>query len=222
MISVSVKAFGIEDVRAYLANVQKQVPFATARALTKTAQDTRDALKVQIKKDLDRPTPFTVRGISSASATKASLQARVYVRDIQAGYLWYAVEGGVAGSRVRPGNIRLNKYGNIPRKSLGKLLARPDVFYGTIRGITGIWQRGRVRGDRFTTEVKSYRGARGQAGYKYRSGNLSRNVRLIAAKENNVRYQKRFNFYTGGAKAINRVWEKNMSESLNFAIKTAK
>lgn len=222
MLDLAVKVTGIKEARAFLAGVQEQIPFATAKALTRTAQQTRDELKTQAKKDLDRPTPFTIRGITIATATKQRLSARVFIRDIQAEYLWYAVEGGVAGRMVQPANIRLNRYGNIPRKALKRLLARPDVFYGTIRGITGIWQRGRVRGNRFTTEVKSYRGARGQTGYKHRAGNIYRNVKLIAAKAESVRYQKRFDFYGAGMRKIDRVWQLNMDDAINYALKTAR
>lgn len=222
MLNLSVKVSGITETRAFLTGFQKQLPFATAKALTKTAQQTRDELKAQIQKDLDRPTPFTIRGISIRSATKANQQSLVYIKDIQAEYLFYSVEGGLAGRSIQPANVRLNKYGNIPRRALKKLLARPDVFYGTIRGITGIWQRGRVRGEGFTTEVKSYRGARGQTGYKYKAGNIYRNVRLIAKREQNVRYKKRFDFYGGGERKVNRVWQKNMDDAINFALKTAR
>ena len=222
MLDMTVRVKGIDELQGYLAGVQNQMPFATAKALTRTAQQTRDELKDKIKTELDRPTSFTIRGITIETAKKTRLRARVFVKDIQAEYLWYAVEGGVMGRMIQPANIRLNRYGNIPRKALKRLLARPDVFYGTIKGITGIWQRGRVRGERFTTEVKSYRGAKGQKGYKYRDGNIYRNVRLIAARAENVRYKTRFDFYGIGMRKVDRVWEKNMDDAINHALRTAR
>ena len=58
-ISIDVRA-DIKGAVKYLNRVQrKQVPFATALALTRTAQDVAKAETAQISKKLDRPTPFT-------------------------------------------------------------------------------------------------------------------------------------------------------------------
>lgn len=219
-VELSVEVNGLKEVQAMIRGMEKQLPFATATALTKTAQDVREDLKQQISYDLDQPTPFTVRGITMQSAKKARLWSSVFVKNIQSEYLFYAVEGGTQGKMIQPANIRLNKYGNIPRNKLRKLLARPDVFYATIKGITGIWQRGSVRGNRFTTQVKSYRGPRKQTGYEFR--NKGRNVRLLAVKDQRVRYKERFDFYGHATRQFDRVWQRNFDAALDHALKTAR
>jgi hypothetical protein len=40
-----------------------------------------------------------------------------------------------------PAGIALNEFGNIQRGKIRQLLARKDTFSGTVRGISGIWQR---------------------------------------------------------------------------------
>jgi len=220
-VSMTVSVSGLTQASAYIGGFTKQLPFATAKALTKTAQDVRDDLKKRIVQDLQQPTPFTVRGITIETAKKTRLWSRVYVKDIQAQYLYYAVEGGKQNKMIQPANIRLNKYGNIPRRSLTKLLARPDVFYGTIKGVTGIWQRGRRRGQhRFSTQVKSFRGARKQTGFLFR--NQGRNLRLLAVKDVNVRYKGRFDFYGHAIRKANRVWITNFDKALAAALATAR
>ena len=222
MLNIAVKTVGLKSVLANLSGAAKQMPFATAKALTDTAKDVRKREQVKMPQEIDRPTRFTLRGLGIQTATKRKLESRVFFKDIQSEYLFWVVEGGLAGKRIQPANIRLNKYGNIPRKSLKRLLARPDVFYGTIRGITGVWQRGIVRGKRFTTEVKASRGPRGQTGYKFRAGNIYRNVRLLAVRDEQVRYKQTFDFYGIAQREVDRRWVKNFDRSLDLALRTAR
>lgn len=185
--------------------IAKQLPFAAAKALTKTAKDAQKALDRQVDKKIDRPTPFTRRSFGVSPAKKSKLLSSIFIKDIQAGYLKYLVDGGVRvpkggkGAFLVPVNIRLNKFGNIPGLRRGakveKLLARPNTFKGTIRGVSGIWQR---------------------------HGPKKRKVKLLLRFEDSATYQERFPFYkitTGVARSrLNR----NLKDSIDFAIKTAR
>lgn len=42
---------------------------------------------------------------------------------------------------LNPKNIKLNKYGNLPRNKLSQLKAKPNTFIGEIKGVNGVWQR---------------------------------------------------------------------------------
>lgn len=42
---------------------------------------------------------------------------------------------------LNPKNIKLNKYGNLPRNKLSQLKAKPNTFVGEIKGVNGVWQR---------------------------------------------------------------------------------
>lgn len=142
--------FAVKDnidqvVREVERRFARQVPFATAKALTETAKDVQRAVVEQLPAIFDRPTPFTMRGIGVSYATKATLTSRVFIKDIQRGYLQLEVTGGTRTPSKRalvvPSGVDLNAYGNMPRNKLKALLARKDVFSGKVRGVGGIWQR---------------------------------------------------------------------------------
>lgn len=124
----------------------KQLPFAIARALTETARDSvKPAIEKRIETAFDNPTPFTKKGVGWVGATKARLVATVLIKPIQADYLKLQETGGTRKPKGRalviPSQIRLNKYGNIPRRKLQQLLQKPNVFSGRVGGVGGVWQR---------------------------------------------------------------------------------
>lgn len=137
------------NVKAVLAKVrhdiERQVASAAAKALTDTARDVRQAEMAEMQRVLDRPIPFTMRGIGYAPANASNLTARVFVRDAQLAYLGIQVSGGLEHPKgrafLKPVGVGLNQYGNIPRRKIKQLLARKDTFSGTVHGIGGIWQR---------------------------------------------------------------------------------
>ncbi|HOW49399.1 MAG TPA: hypothetical protein PLB26_17295 [Rubrivivax sp.] len=106
--------------------VSDQIPFATALALTKTAQDGTDEMKAQSDRLLDRPTPFTQRAWMSVRATKTQLVASVRAREAQAAYLQWQVFGGDRAPNRKalklPTAIKLNDFGNIPRGEIARLI----------------------------------------------------------------------------------------------------
>lgn len=147
MISVAHNIAQFERGLSDLA--QRQLPFATALALNDTAGAVKDAWSVHLERRLDRPTPFTKRGIYQRRASKARLTAEVGMKDIQAGYLSTLVQGGTrlpAGRALLvPVRQRVNQYGNLPRGAVRRLLARDDVFSGKVGRGAGIFQRGKSR-----------------------------------------------------------------------------
>ena len=128
---------------------KKQIPFATALALTKTAQSAQKALRKAAIQQIDNPTPFTLRGFRIRKANKKTLTAEVFIADTQSEYLKYAIEGGTRTPKkraiIQPGAIKLNKYGNIPKNAINRIMARRDTFSGVIGGVPGIWQRKKKR-----------------------------------------------------------------------------
>ncbi|EFJ8793866.1 hypothetical protein AXA14_005177 [Escherichia coli] len=135
----------LKDLSRKLEAIKKQIPFATARAMTSVARQIRDAQKTAIQRRLSNPTPFTVNSVRSAGATKNNLVARVFVMDTAAAYLGPFETGGVhhlsGKALLNPKNIRLNKYGNLPRRKLDQLKSKPNVFVGKVNGVSGVWQR---------------------------------------------------------------------------------
>lgn len=109
-----------------------QLPFATARALNATTEAIAANTTRALDERLDRPTPFTKRGIARRFATKARPWSDVFFRDIQAAYLAWAEDGGERlpkGMAIPiPVGLRRNAYGNMARGALARLRGRSDVF----------------------------------------------------------------------------------------------
>lgn len=135
----------LKDLQAQRSQLRKQVPFATAQALTKVAREIEAAQKIALQRNLENPTPFTVKAVGSTAARKDNLRARVFVRDIAASYLKPFEIGGQhklnGNALLNPKNIKLNKYGNLARNKMSQLKAKPDVFVGDFNGVNGVWQR---------------------------------------------------------------------------------
>lgn len=135
----------LKDLSSQLRQLQKQIPFATAQAMTKVVRQIEVAQKTAFERHLDNPTPFTVKSVGSVGARKNSLRAKVFVRDTAAGYLEpfeFDGEHKLNGSALlNPKDIKLNKYGNLPRNKLSQLKAKENVFVGEVDGVNAVWQR---------------------------------------------------------------------------------
>ncbi|HFJ9769574.1 TPA: hypothetical protein ACGW1T_000360 [Raoultella ornithinolytica] len=135
----------LKDLSRQLKQLQKQIPFATAQAMTSVVRDIAAAQKVVLGRKLESPTPFTVNSVGSAGARKNNLRAKVFVRDVAAEYLEPFEFGGEhklnSQALLNPKNIKLNKYGNMPRNKLSQLKAKPNVFVGEVNGVDAVWQR---------------------------------------------------------------------------------
>jgi hypothetical protein len=195
MISVSV------DITKALAKLRdfpsNQLPFAVASALTTTAQQTSNLLTNKLPEFFDRPTPYTMRAIGIERATKAKLQARVFVKPDQLKYLVFGIEGGTRvaqkGAMPLPIDQPRNQYGNLARNKVKQLLARKDVFSGKVNGVDGIWQR-------------SSRG----------------HLRLLIRYVSKATFRKQYPFYQLGADTAKAAFPGNFKASMANAIRTAR
>jgi hypothetical protein len=68
-------------LKAFAAMREKDAPFLTAYALTKTAQDIKDAERASMSDVFDRPTNFTLNALAVKTASKTDLNAIVYFKD---------------------------------------------------------------------------------------------------------------------------------------------
>lgn len=192
----------MEVIKAFQDLAQKQMPFAASLALNETAQDAKNAVTKQIEKKLDRPTRFTLNAVGVRRASKRNLKATVFIKDIQAEYLQYAIEGGTRKPKdkalVVPRDIRLNKYGNIPGlrggKKIAALLNKPNTFMGTIKGQSGIWQR----------------------------TNKNKRLKLLLAFEDKIEYRKRLDFHKIVAGVAKNRLQRNLKRALEHAVRTAR
>lgn len=196
-ITVDSKAFD----QAMKLLVQKQMPFAASKAINDTAKDAQNAVRAQMQKKLDRPTPFTLNATGVKRATKTRLKATIFIKDIQAQYLQYQIAGGTRSPKDKsipiPRDIKLNKYGNIPGmrggKKIAALLNKPNTFMGTVRGQSGVWQR----------------------------TNKNKKLKLLIAFEEKATYRPRLDFFKIVAGVHKGRMQANLKRALEMALRTS-
>lgn len=176
---------------------RRQLPFATALALTRTAEDVKTNTLKRMARVFDRPTPFTMRGVAVRRASKRRPAAAVFLKDRQADYLEHQETGGTrtpsGRALVIPQAARVNRYGNLPRGAVARAAARPDTFEGTVNGTPGIWQR--KRGGK---------------------------VRLLVSYADRARYAPRFGFQDGARKTAVARFGERFAEAFAEALRTAR
>lgn len=143
MITIDVRN-NFPEVKAALADAGKQVPFALARALTRTGQQVKVAEVEEMRRTFDRPTNFTLNALYLKTATKADLQARVFFKDTgtRPHFLLPQIEGGdrplkrfeqrlVRAGYMYPNEVavpaagaRLDSYGNVSRGQIVQILSQ--------------------------------------------------------------------------------------------------
>ena len=148
-----------KQLTAHLNRIQrKQIPFATAKALTQTAKDVRESLKKALPRFLDRPTKGITKSVQVEKATKYNVTARVGFAGLGFGKTaWKESPAKIMRRHIKGGTRypnktaiavpvkqRTNKYGNLPRNKISTLLANTTKYFsGTPKGISnaGIYER---------------------------------------------------------------------------------
>lgn len=150
MISIQVRSNAAALQRKLDDMARKQLPFAIAQGINRTALRVQEAEIENIKRTLEHPTPFTQKSVGLRKARKTEQTAVIYMRDIAAGYLKPYETGGVhklnSRALLNPKDIKLNQYGQLSRSTLKNLKGRPDIFIGIVKtadggAINGVWQR---------------------------------------------------------------------------------
>lgn len=146
--------------KGLLAGYQKQIPYATAVALTKTAKAAQAEVIKEMPRVLDRPKPFTLNSIYIKPATKLTLSAEIGAKDFApkgnpaSKFLRKPVYGGGRSHKgfenalIRAGimrsneyavpgdDLRLNKYGNIPQGAISRMLSHLKASPDPLQNIT--------------------------------------------------------------------------------------
>ena len=148
-MQISVKS-NIKEVTKGLNSIQKkQIPFATARALTFTAKDGAKYINKASTKFVDRPNPFTKRAFAFLKATKQTLTSTVFAKDVQGTYLKHIVEGTTRNRRrgkpypVSASKGLLDAYGNFGKgySRIRSAKKKKNRFIANIKGTEGLWER---------------------------------------------------------------------------------
>lgn len=123
---------------------RRQVPFAAAKALTKTAQQAQMKVREGLPQRFTIRNSFVEKGIRIKPARKRNLEAVVYSKD---DFMALHETGGVKRPRgqhlaLPTDNVKRNQRGIVTRANRPKRqLNKPNVFKGTISGVEGVWKR---------------------------------------------------------------------------------
>lgn len=224
MLDISVR-FDVKALNKRLdAFAAKQLPFATAQAINATLKIAQEAERDNMRRMLDRPTPFTVNSVAVKRADKRSLTGRMFVRDIAAAYLEPFEVGGM---HKLPGSGRtwlnpkdktqlLNKYGNIPQKKIAALKGRKDVFIGRVKTkagfVDGLWQR--------PTYVHAETvGATKRAAKKF---NTSGRMKLLMRFGDPIAVKQKLGYRETAKRIVAKHFQAELKKAVDAAIKTAK
>jgi len=222
MIKVEIK--GMKALQASLAGMQKQVNFAASKALNRIAKNISDAMPQEIENAIDRPTPFTKRGVGVLKYAKRDDRiAIVGFRRKQAEYMQWQVEGGTynpgsKGLRL-PSAIKLNQYGNIPKGIIAQLISVARKERGLKKASS---KRIRVSAnvELFYGDPKDQKGKAWPRGiYKAVNNAL---IPLIVFPVTQAKYKVKFDFYGKAERIANKEWRKAFDEELDNALRTAR
>lgn len=210
--------------------IQRQVPFAIAQGINRTAQRVVEAERKNLADTLERPSPFTRNAVGLRRAKKTTPTAVVYMKDITASYLEPFETGGVhklpGRAFLNPKNIRLNQYGQLPRGTLASLKGRPDVFIGAVKTasgetINGVWQRPT------NTKRVTLLNARGKRLGKLNKLDATQNngrgkLKLLIRFGDAVPVKKQLNWGARAKQIVDQWIDRDLEDALTAAMKTSK
>lgn len=214
----------VEAVLADSRRLPSQFQFACAKALTDTVRLVQAAMPGHLDSSLDRPTQFTKAGFYIQPARKDSLTAAVGVKDRQAQYLAYQVEGGTrtpARQALRlPSVVDLNESGNLPAGLIRQLVARARAGRGTTKRQA---QRYGI-----SSAANLFYGEPGDG----RPAGLYTRVRLgpdreqlmpiVVFPKQPARYEPRFDFYGQAQRIVEREFDGALVRAWQHALATAR
>ena len=207
MFDISVRG----DVKALAKTfgrfVSDQIPFAAAQAVNAVALKVQQAERANMLAVLDGPTPFTLNSIGIVKANKRTLTATVYVKPRAAEYLEPYELGGTnklnGKALLKPVDQKVNKYGNLPNRTLARLNAKKSVFVGKVKTkngvVDGFWQRAKPT-------------KRGKPG----------GLKLLVKFEDAHEATQRLNYRALAKRTVSAGFKKDFQEAMKKAISSAR
>ncbi len=196
MISINVKS-NVKQFTRHLKRVEKkQIPFATARALTWTAKDVQKWLIKKIPSIFNVTKKWWLKqqptGIRIKPAKKNDLVSSVYTK---AHFAHLQEEGGTKRpTKSKNLMIPTKKVPKSRRKSGGAaVILKGKKVFSTARGI-----------------------------YRRKGGKKSKSIELLYHKEKSANIKPRFNFKRTAHTIATRMFKRNFLKSLANALKTSR
>lgn len=236
MIGLSISV-DISNTERYLDKVQKQIPFAIAKSLTKTAQDIKKDERIEMTRVFDRPTRYTLNSLYVLPARKSKLVAVVKIKDeaikgnAAVKYLKEQMEGGgrsykgfekllISRGQMPSGmyavpsrTMKLNKFGNVTNGMIQKILsglgAQRDIYQRSRSGSKthGKYFSGIVSGTHGIWDVN-----------KLRKG-LPALLFLFVKRPT---YNRRFKFHAVAERTAKRMFTARFNHEMKRALATAR
>lgn len=224
-IHIEVKS-NLKDSARWLGDRGKQVRYATAVALTRTARRLSEMYVAEVGRVFDKPVAFTRRSFGFSSANKATLTAKVFIKDRQARYLLPNIVGGRRGLKAfekrlggetgvsdywAPGRgVRLTAAGNLSLSEIRSIAASlrksgkyGEVFVGVPRGHAGdpfgIWARPKTTG-------------------RWVRGAITPLLIRVAAPN----YKQRFDFFGFAEKHVHHIFNEEFQRAYAEALRTVR
>lgn len=214
---------GLDAVKRHFDRVAKQTRYATAVALTRTAQTIVRLEEREVAETFDNPTPFTRRAFGYKRATASNLQAVVFIKDKQENYLLPHIRGGKRNAKRSelqfsvdtnapgvywvPGpGVKLNAAGNISKAEVIKIA----------RALKQSGKHGKV-----FSGVPRPGMPFGIYGKQFKNGR-STIVPLLIQVRQSPRYQKIFDFFGVAREAAGPEFEKQFAAAFAEAMRTAR
>lgn len=218
----------IKEVLGWTANLHPQFRFAVAKTLTDVVREVQKAMPAEVQRAFKGgAVEYTKRAfyIEGADKRKSDLVAAVGVKDDQAKYLSFQVEGGTRiperGALKLPSVVDLTAQGNIPKGLIRQLIARANAGKRVTRGQskrTGISQK-----------VDLFYGEPGDGrplGIYKRvavSTTQHRLIPVVVFPKQSARYTDRpFDFYGVSTKIVQRSFDATLDRNWRHALATAR
>jgi hypothetical protein len=201
-----------------------QFRFAAAKALTDVVGMVRSAMPSELESALDKPTQFTKGGFYVQPARKDNLEATVGVKDKQAEYMQYQVDGGERAPKKAalrlPSVVELDAAGNLPPGTIKRLIQRAQAGKRATK----------AQGKRFgvSTQVDLFYGEPGDgrpAGIYKRvpiGGGQTRLVPLVVFPKRSAHYTRRFDFDGIAERIVTRNFSAALDSAWAQALATAR
>lgn len=230
----------------------KQFPYAMMLALNDTARSGRKAIQTLMRKKLDRPTPFALRGVVYEQATRHRLEAAVVIygsRSPRGGlpaayFLGPQVSGGQRslkafevqlqdrgllpqGHVVVPAErTRLDRYGNVSQGQINRIMSRLQIDYrGAGATRVASTKRGKARnkrGSRRGFYFVPHSGSHLAPGIWFEAGFPARAVFPVMLFVRAPTYSKRLPFEHTLRKHVDKTLPRNFARSWRRALATAR
>lgn len=236
----------ISKIIAKLGAAREQIPFATALALTRTAQYARDVLRAQMSSIFSNPTPYTLNSmyVRPAQKKKLPMEASVEIKDEQfkgaAPVRWLRpqVYGGDRdvkrleqrlrsagvlpnGMFVVPGKgAAMDAYGNMSRGQIQQVLSALRAQNDPLQNTTAASLKRRTKRKQAAPTkyfTISKRHGKLMPGIYARNGRTAVPIMIFVKQPH---YKKRFNFYEIGTKAARERFAIEFERAVSVAIKS--